>query len=127
MHQTVSIGDRLREERGRLKMSQPAFGEAGGVTKKTQMLYESGERFPDARYLAAIAAIGVDVAYVVTGARMAPAQAELPAEHKKLIEDYEGSSTKDQEAIRQLARSVARAADAPVPQPARKRAAGGSK
>ncbi len=65
----VSIGERLREERHRLELSQPAFAEVGGVTKKTQMLYESGARAPDATYLAALAAAGVDVLYVLTGQR----------------------------------------------------------
>lgn len=63
----VSIGERLRDERQRLKLSQTAFGERGGVTKKTQMLYEGNERFPDAQYLTAVAEAGVDVLYVLTG------------------------------------------------------------
>ena len=63
----VSIGERLREERQKLKMSQTAFAERGGVTKKTQMLYEGNERFPDAQYLASVAEAGVDVLYVLTG------------------------------------------------------------
>jgi len=67
MNQSVSIGERLRSERLRLGLSQPALGEVAGVTKKTQMLYEAGERFPDAEYLAAIATAGADVLYVVTG------------------------------------------------------------
>lgn len=50
-------------------MSQTAFAERGGVTKKTQMLYEGAERFPDAAYLAAIAQIGADIQYIVTGIR----------------------------------------------------------
>lgn len=74
----VSIGERLREERQKLKMSQTAFAERGGVTKKTQMLYEGHERFPDAQYLASVAAAGVDVLYVLTGERVA-APASAPA------------------------------------------------
>jgi transcriptional regulator with XRE-family HTH domain len=63
----VSISKRLKEERNRLGMSQTKFGEIGGVTKKTQMLYESGDRMPDAVYLRRIACIGVDVQYIVIG------------------------------------------------------------
>ena len=59
--------ERLREERLRLKMSQEAFGAAGGVGKLTQLKYEKGERRPDARYLERIAAIGANVDYVLTG------------------------------------------------------------
>ena len=67
MNQTVPICNRLKQERQRLGLNQTEFGESGGVTKKTQMLYESGERTPSADYLAAIAALGVDVLFVVTG------------------------------------------------------------
>lgn len=70
-NQMVSIGERLREERQKLTMSQTAFAERGGVTKKTQMLYEGNERFPDAQYLALVAEAGVDVLYVLTGQRVA--------------------------------------------------------
>lgn len=64
--------ERLQEERKRLGLSQSAFGEAGGVQKRAQINYESGERSPDASYLERIAAAGVDVLYVLTG-RRAPA------------------------------------------------------
>lgn len=88
MEQTVSIGGRLREERQRLDMNQTQFGERGGVTKKTQMLYESGERFPDAAYLAAIAGVGADVCYIVTGARENPPGMVLTAVEQLLVERY---------------------------------------
>ncbi len=63
----MGIGARLREERGRLGMSQEAFGARAGVRKQAQLLYEKDERSPDAAYLAAIAAAGADVLYVLTG------------------------------------------------------------
>ena len=62
-----TFGERLREERERLGLSQTAFAEAGGVQKRAQINYEKADRLPDAAYLAAIAAIGVDVLYVITG------------------------------------------------------------
>jgi transcriptional regulator with XRE-family HTH domain len=65
----VHIGERLKKERERLGISQTALGELASVGRKTQFNYETGERSPDAQYLAAIAAAGVDVRYVVTGER----------------------------------------------------------
>lgn len=62
-----TIGERLREERERLGLSQPAFAEVGGVQKRAQINYEKDERHPDAAYLAAVAEAGVDVLYVLTG------------------------------------------------------------
>lgn len=64
-----TIGERLRQERDRLGLNQTAFAEVGGVQKRAQINYEKDERYPDAGYLAAIAAAGVDVLYVLTGQR----------------------------------------------------------
>jgi transcriptional regulator with XRE-family HTH domain len=50
-------------------MSQTEFAALGGASKRAQIRYESGERSPDAEYLAGIAARGADVLYIVTGKR----------------------------------------------------------
>mgnify|MGYP000888430742 CR=1 FL=1 len=72
----MSIGERLREERSRLGLSQAQLGEIGGVQKQAQLKYEKGDRQPDALYLEAVAAAGVDVLYVLTGK---PVAAPVPA------------------------------------------------
>jgi transcriptional regulator with XRE-family HTH domain len=61
------IGDRLRAERNRLGLSQESFAEIGGVKKLAQISYEQGKTLPDAGYLYAVADLGVDVQFVVTG------------------------------------------------------------
>ena len=86
-----SIGERLLEERDRLGLSQPAMADAGRVTMRSQRNYEKGERFPDATYLAAIAAVGADVRYIVTSAREGPAPEVLSADERYLLERYRGS------------------------------------
>ncbi|MBV4551739.1 helix-turn-helix domain-containing protein [Pseudomonas sp. SWRI102] len=63
----VSFCERLRAERTRLGLNQTDFAALAGVTKKTQMLYEAGERVPDASYLAAIADAGADITLIITG------------------------------------------------------------
>ena len=63
------LGQRLRAERERLGLSQTAFWGIGGGQKRAQINYEAGERQPDAAYLAAIAAAGADVLYILTGQR----------------------------------------------------------
>ncbi|MBC2658312.1 XRE family transcriptional regulator [Pseudomonas sp. MSSRFD41] len=76
----IDIGDRLREERERLGFTQPAFGAIGGVQKLAQLKYEKGDRFPGADYLAAIARLGADVLYIVTGLHSAEALSEDESE-----------------------------------------------
>ncbi len=64
-----TLHERLAKERHRLGMNQTTFALAGGAGRASQANYESGKRFPDAAYLAAIAKIGVDVQYILTGHR----------------------------------------------------------
>ena len=72
------ICDRLREVREALGLSQQALAERRGITARSQRNYESGERLPDAGYLAAIAAAGADVLYILTGQRTGGASAPPP-------------------------------------------------
>ena len=65
----LNFGERLKEERVRLGYNQADFAAVAGVAKTSQFNYEKGERCPDTAYLAAVAAIGLDVLYVVTGER----------------------------------------------------------
>lgn len=60
-------GDRLKEERLRLGLTQEQFGALGGVRKQAQLKYEKGERKPDAAYFEGIAAAGANVSYILTG------------------------------------------------------------
>jgi len=69
----INIGTRLREERERLGLSQPAMGEIGGVKKLAQLKYEQNESSPSGTYFAAIAKMGADVQYIITGVRSAAA------------------------------------------------------
>ena len=78
----MNTGERLREERMRLSLSQEAMGEAAGVRKQAQLKYEKGDRSPDAAYLERVAAIGVDVRYVITGERSAQL---LTADESELV------------------------------------------
>ncbi len=65
----LHIGQRLKEERERIKLNQDDMASIGGVGRKSQFNYESGERCADASYLSAIAKVGADVQYIVTGLR----------------------------------------------------------
>ena len=66
----MGIGERLKEVREALGYTQEQLGEVAGVRKQSQHLYEKGERIPDAAYLTAVAAVGADVMYILTGERL---------------------------------------------------------
>ena len=89
----VSFGERLREERVKVGLSQTEFGELAGVTKKTQMLYEADDRVPDARYLIAVNEAGVDVQYILTGERRGQQKCpDVPADEQLLLDSYRALS-----------------------------------
>jgi transcriptional regulator with XRE-family HTH domain len=79
------FGDRLREERTRLKLNQIEFGELGGVSKNAQLSYEKAERRPDADYLMRLVPHGVDVHYLLTGVHAGHAQSPLPVTHSEAL------------------------------------------
>ena len=80
-----SIGEILKEERQRLGMNQEDFAAVGGLKRRAQTLYEQDERAPDALYLRALAGIGVDVHYILTGERL---QAAVTSDEKELLDGY---------------------------------------
>ena len=94
MSKYLPIAERLRQERERMGHNQADFAAIGGATRKTQYNYESGERVPDAGYLAEIAAAGADVNYILTGIPCIPVTTEaenaqpLPSRAKALLDNY---------------------------------------
>lgn len=84
----MDIADRLRQERERLGYSQADFSELGGVSKRSQINYESGARQPDASYLAEIARHGVDISYVLTGLRAFIPPPQISPREAVLLENY---------------------------------------
>jgi transcriptional regulator with XRE-family HTH domain len=78
---TNTIGERLREERERLGMSQAAFGALGGVLKLAQLNYEKGARLPPYHYFDKLREQKeVDVGYILSGERAGDARHYREAE-----------------------------------------------
>ncbi|QSB02008.1 helix-turn-helix domain-containing protein [Methylomonas sp. EFPC1] len=111
----MSIGDRLREERDRLGFIQEKLAELLGTTKKTVIDYEKGNTSPKADFLAALAGIGADVNYIVTGNRTVVyeprSKYELNPEQMALLDNFEHCSEEDKRAIQRLALLAAKEAD----------------
>ena len=65
---TIGYGERIKEERQRLKLTQADFAKLGGVSRQSQANYETEEREPGAAYL--INLYGqIDVPYILSGRR----------------------------------------------------------
>lgn len=94
MEINISIGDRLREEREALGKTQSDLAAVAaamavpGATRQSQAKYEKGQASPSAAYMCAIASVGVDVQYVLTGHRDASAGPKLDAAEQVLLDSY---------------------------------------
>lgn len=72
-----SFGERLREERLRIGMTQTEMAEIGGVKRTTQHIYETDIRTPDLTYLMRVRDAGADLSYLVLGCREGPQGADF--------------------------------------------------
>lgn len=111
------LGARLREERERLGLNQEEFGGAGGVTRRTVTAWERGDQCPNAAFLGALAGIGADVLYLVTGKR---ASDGLDPLRRAVLDSFDRCSPEKQiEAVQYMALLAAGVAPGPSGQPAK--------
>lgn len=101
----MNIGNRIKEERVRLGLNQFEFGKLAGVSKTTQFNYEKGDRQPDAAYLAAVAAVGVDVMYLITGTRRV--DPDLSPDEVALLSNYRNLGPEQRASINQVSETMA--------------------
>ena len=99
------IGERLKEERKRLGLSQEEFAQQAGVTRRPYAEWESGNTAPTAVQLAALGEIGVDVQYVVLGVRAGQGVGQA-AVHQAVLDAVELLSLDGKVDAQQLAKAV---------------------
>ncbi len=104
------LGERLREERKRLGLSQADFGALGGVRANAQGKYEADERNPDSAYLEGLAAAGVDVLYVLTGKRTPVTADGLADDESEVLNHYRSMPDGDRAAVRRMTTALAESA-----------------
>lgn len=83
----MSVADRFKSERERLALTQPRVAELTGVGKTTVINWEKALSSPTAVQLSALAEVGLDVLYVITGQRaggVKPAPTLTPEEETML-------------------------------------------
>ena len=80
-----TIGARLKDERKRLGLKQEDFAVVAGVTRRPYAEWESGNTSPTAVQLAAMAAAGADVRYIVTGERDGTPPETLTGDERELL------------------------------------------
>jgi len=100
------IGERLRDERLRIDMQQIDFADSCGVSRRTLSSWENGEATPNAAALAVMAALGVDVLYVVTGQRANASESTLAPAERELLQAWRNGSPDGRTALEAMARVI---------------------
>ena len=80
------IGNRIKEERLRLHMTQDDFARAANCSRRTLADWERGSTSPTAVQLSSLSVIGVDALYILTGKRSL--DASLPNDEAELLINY---------------------------------------
>lgn len=107
MYISEGVGDRLKEERDRLGLSQTDFGALGGVSRGTQKAYEQGANSPDLRYLATLERAAVDVQYVLTGVKASISKDGIDSAESRILENYRSLSEGDKASVQRLTSALA--------------------
>lgn len=93
------IGPRFKEERERIGLTQESLGVAVSAGRRTVVDWEKGVSSPTAVQLAVLAGLGVDILYVVTGARLG-APHRLTPEETALVDNFRHSPPEARKAIK---------------------------
>lgn len=107
----MTVGERLKEERSRLGLSQTELGAVGGVGKTTQINYEKDSGSPTANYLIAVATVGVDMMYVLSGVRTTRPVEGLSVTEEKVLDNYRSLPESDKASVRRLTDALAQSSD----------------
>lgn len=103
------FGNRLKTERERLGFTQAEFSQLGGVSERVQQRYEKEGSQPDLVYLGKVAALGVDILYVVTGQRTPKGTDTLGDDEARLVKNYNQVDSTGKTAAQQLLSTLAEA------------------
>ena len=114
----MNLNGRIKEERERLGYSQTAFAALAEASKHSQTNWEKGTGTPTAAVLAAWAAHGLDVLYVVTGQRMGGAPMAPVAEPTQQLSRRALAVAQNYEATSEEGKKIIEAAAFAAAQPA---------
>lgn len=102
------MGMRLQEERKRLGYNQEDFSRLMGVSRRTQVSYESREMNAGLQYLSKAQAEGLDIFYIISGRTVTGDQQQLSESEANLLKTYRRLDQQDKESLMIVAQSLAK-------------------
>lgn len=115
MEKNVSMGMRLQEERKRLGYNQEDFSRLMGVSRRTQVSYESREMNAGLQYLSKAQAKGLDIFYIISGRTVTVDQQQLSDSEANLLKTYRSLDQQDKESLVIVVQSLAKNTRSPSP------------
>ena len=89
----------LKEERERLGLTQQEMADASGVRREMLSKYERGVAAPGADIFVALARLGADLIYILTGQRSPSVMPTLNKKEEALLDNYRNSDEKGKRAV----------------------------
>lgn len=109
----VSMGMRLQEERKRLGFNQEDFSRLMGVSRRTQVSYESRDMNAALQYLSKAQAEGLDIFYIISGKTVTVDQQQLSETEANLLKTYRSLDQQDKESLVIISQSLAKGTNSP--------------
>ena len=103
----LQFNKRLFDLRESMGLSQDEMAKKIEMSKRSYCAYELGETAPSAKLLTALAIMGVDIGYLLTGTRTVPVQNTLSQPEQAILEHYRKTDEVGQRAIEQTASALA--------------------
>jgi transcriptional regulator with XRE-family HTH domain len=83
------FSERLKDARERIPLTQDEIALKTGIPKRSYCAYEAGDIAPSAKLLKALALMGMDIGYLLTGSRAAAVSPTLSPRQRALLDNYE--------------------------------------
>lgn len=100
----MELGDRLKEERLRMKLTQDEMAERCEIGKSSYCAYEAGTTQPKAEFLSAFARAGGDVLYILTWQHSAGV---LAPDEAALLDNYRHTPEPQRHTVREVGAAFA--------------------
>ena len=104
---STTIGERLEQERKRLRLTQDQMADFVGIERARLSKYENGITIPRCDTLNTFKKVGVDVSYVLTGERSSLSATVLTFEEERLLASYRAATEKNKVVARTVVYALA--------------------
>lgn len=104
----VTMGMRIQEERKRLGYSQEEFSLLMGVSRRTQVSYETRDKNAGLVYLSKAQTKGLDIYYIITGKAVTVKEEQTSECETNLLEAFRSLDQEEKDSLMTIANLLAR-------------------